>query len=87
MGIRRNLEKMKNSYWLAHRLLNSNAEVEYGDIYNMPEQIGMFDVVLVYQVLIHLRDPVGALIQAGEFSSDTLLSPKAFFQMTGLCKN
>ncbi len=78
-SIRNNLEKMKNSYWLSHRLLNSNAKVVYGDIYRMPEQIGLFDVVLVSQILVHLRDPLGALIQAGEFSSDVLVITEGVF--------
>ena len=79
LSIRNNLERMKNSYWFAHRLFDSNARAVYGDIYNMPEQIGMFDVVLVSQILVHLRDPVGALIQAGEFSNDTLIITEGVF--------
>ena len=77
--IRNNLERMKNSYWLAHRLFKSTAKVVYGDIYHMPRQIGMFDVVLVSQILVHLRDPVGALIQAGKFCGDTLIVTEGMF--------
>ncbi len=79
LSARNYLERMKNSYWLAHRLFDSNAKVVYGDIYKIPQKIGMFDVVLVSQILVHLRDPVGALIQAGVFSSDALIITEGVF--------
>lgn len=55
------LTRLKNSYWFAHRLLQSNAQAYYGNIYDMPEALGLFDVVVVAQILVHLRDPIGAL--------------------------
>jgi hypothetical protein len=39
----------------------------------------MFDVVLVSQILVHLRDSIGALIQAGEFSRDMLIVTEGMF--------
>ena len=55
------LQKTQNSYWLAHRLLKSKNQVYYGDVYNLPDELGLFDVVLVGQILIHLADPISAL--------------------------
>lgn len=34
------VEQWKNAYWLCHRLLNSRAKVFYGDIYNLPVELG-----------------------------------------------
>ena len=51
------IDPLRNGYWLAHRLLNSRARVYYGDIYNIPDEIGQFDVVFLGMVLPHLREP------------------------------
>lgn len=58
---RAEIERWKNAYWLAHRLLSSRAEVFYGDIYDLPRELGDFDVAIVGSVLEHLSDPVTAL--------------------------
>jgi SAM-dependent methyltransferase len=34
------VEQWKNAYWLCHRLLKSRAKVFYGDIYNLPVELG-----------------------------------------------
>ena len=57
------VEQIRNGYWLAHRLLKSRARVFYGDIYNIPDEIGQFDVVFLGMVLPHLREPFYALSQ------------------------
>lgn len=67
------INKWKNAYWLCHRLLNSQAEVFYGDIYALPRELGMFDVVLVGAVLEHLRDPVAALISIASVTKETMV--------------
>ena len=55
------MEQWKNAYWLCHRLLNSRAEVVYGDIYHLPAELGQFDIAFVGSVLEHLSDPINAL--------------------------
>jgi SAM-dependent methyltransferase len=55
------MEQWKNAYWLCHRLLESKAHVYYGDIYDLPAEMGQFDVALVGSVLEHLSDPISAL--------------------------
>ncbi len=42
-----------NGYWLAHRLLNSRAEVYYGTAYDLPEGLGHFDLAVVGMMLPH----------------------------------
>jgi len=55
------LNAIKKSYWLAHKELNSGAMVYYGNVYELPQMLGDFDVVLVGQVLVHVRDPIRAI--------------------------
>ncbi|MDZ4830994.1 MAG: class I SAM-dependent methyltransferase [Phycisphaerae bacterium] len=66
--------RLKSSYWFAHRLLGSKAKAYYGDVYALPDTIGRFDVVVVAQILVHLHDPVQALVSASRLCDDTLIS-------------
>ena len=55
-------ERLKNSYWLTHRLLESTARACYGSIYEpLPASVGDFDVAVFGMIFTHLRDPFGAL--------------------------
>ena len=72
-GYRAEIERWKNAYWLAHRLLNSNAEVFYGDIYNLPVGLGPFDVAIVGSVLEHLADPISALASIARVTKETMV--------------
>jgi SAM-dependent methyltransferase len=55
------LARLRNSYWMVHQATGSKAQAVYGDVYALPESMGLFDVVVVGQILIHLRDPLAAL--------------------------
>jgi hypothetical protein len=67
-------DRMKNSYWLAHREFGSSAACVYGDVYDLsPGTVGVFDVVLVGQILIHLRDGISALAAAASVCAETLV--------------
>lgn len=67
------LEQWQNAYWLCHRLLNSRAEVFYGDIYNLPRDLGTFDVTLIGSVLEHLSDPITALASVARLTGKTMV--------------
>lgn len=63
----------QRAYWLAHRLLGSKARVYYGTAYDLPAELGTFDVVLIGMMLPHVRDPFRVLEQAAARSSDTII--------------
>jgi hypothetical protein len=71
---RAGVHRMKNSYWFAHRLLNSNAKAFYGDVYNIPQSLERFDVVMIGQILVHLRDPIAALTSATRLADTVILT-------------
>jgi hypothetical protein len=74
------IEMMKNAYWLCHRDLGSSARCVYGDVYEINPSLGMFDVVLVGQILIHLRDAIAALTAAASVCADTLIITEGSFE-------
>ena len=67
------VEQWKNAYWLCHRLLGSNAKVYYGDIYDLPVELGQFDIAVVGSVLEHLNDPLSALASIARLVRETIV--------------
>lgn len=67
------VEQWKNAYWLCHRLLNSSARVYYGDVYDLPVELGQFDIAIVGSVLEHLSDPVSALASIARLVRETIV--------------
>src|SRR5215207_8575899 len=63
-------EMFRNGYWMAHRLLGSKAKVYYGTVYDLPEALGQFDIVMVGMMLPHLKDQALALHQICAQSRD-----------------
>lgn len=64
-GGRENLEQIKrngNGFPIAKEILGSSVERHEMAVYEIdPDQLGRFDFVFVGSLLLHLRDPVGAL--------------------------
>jgi hypothetical protein len=55
------LDAVKNSYWYVYNALGSKNKVVYGDLYNIPQEIGTFDVALLGQFLVHNRSGIDVL--------------------------
>jgi methyltransferase family protein len=53
------LRNLRNSFWLTHRLRNSNVRYYAGNVY--AHDIGEVDYAFFGCILLHLRDPIGAL--------------------------
>jgi SAM-dependent methyltransferase len=65
--------RMQNGYWLAHRLLNSKAHVVYGDACELARFVDPTDVVLIGQMLVHVRDPLAIIEQACKVAKETII--------------
>jgi hypothetical protein len=75
------LERRTNAYWFAHRELGSNARCMYGDVYDLsPELTGSFDVALVGQILVHLRDAISALAAVASVCRETMVITEGSFE-------
>ena len=67
------IEQWKNAYWLCHRLLESKAEVYYGNIYELPSELGQCDIAIVGSVLEHLSDQITALASIARLTKETIV--------------
>jgi SAM-dependent methyltransferase len=70
---RRAHRKLNSSYWYCHRLLQSDARMVHGSVYEIPETIGAVDATVFGSILIHLRDPFLALQKALQITRTTVV--------------
>jgi hypothetical protein len=61
MDALRYIGTVQNGWWYLHRERGSSARAVYGDIYNLPGDIGQYDVATFGAILLHLSNPFAAL--------------------------
>ena len=64
---------LNNAFWYAHEYFDSKARLVHGTAYDVPTEIGRFDVVTLGSILQHLRDPLGALENAISFTDQSII--------------
>ena len=57
------VDRVHNSWWLMHDDLGSGAKLVHGNIYRQPADLGFFDVAVFGAILLHLREPWGAIAE------------------------
>jgi SAM-dependent methyltransferase len=67
------IRMINNAWWFVHDRMQSNAKVVYGSVYNLDKIKQTYDVVTVCSVMLHLRDPFRALVQAAARSHDKII--------------
>jgi hypothetical protein len=72
--------QLRNSYWYAHRALGSKIAPVYGTVYRMSEFVQPADVVMIGQILVHLRDPLEAIRQAALVAKEQIIITEGSFE-------
>ena len=67
------MSRINNGFWLAHRAYNSHAKMTYGTVYEIPDDIGRFDICTFGSILLHLRDPFLALQRVSAHVKETVV--------------
>lgn len=70
---RAHIGMLNNGFWLAHKAFGSNARVVYGTVYDVPVEIGAVDVSIFGSILLHVRDPFGALLNAARLTRERIV--------------
>jgi SAM-dependent methyltransferase len=71
---RAQVAQTKNAFWLGHHLLASSVKVAYGHAGALPAELGRFDAIVMGNILQHLQDPVGAVLQAARHSDHLIIT-------------
>lgn len=72
------LTRLKKAFWLSHRDLGSDTKAFYGDIYEIDERLGEFDVVYYGMIVGHLRDPYQALFEGARRAREAVIVTSIF---------
>lgn len=70
---RSHLQEINNGYWFAHSKFKSKAQMVYGTVYDITEDLGSFNIGVVGMILLHLRDPFLALQKISERIDETIV--------------
>jgi len=73
------LRRTKNSYWFAHHYFKSRARVVHGNIRNLSAIVPISDIVLLGQILVHVRDPLEIIRQASLVAGEHLVITEGSF--------
>jgi O-methyltransferase len=71
--MRTTIEGVHNSWWYMHRTYGSSAKLVHGDLYNLPGDLGAFDVALFGAILLHLREPWGAISEVARRTRERII--------------
>lgn len=67
------VHQLNNSFWFAHAAVHSRAKVVYGSVYDIPEDIGLYDISTLGSILLHIRDPFLVLQQVASHVTGTIV--------------
>jgi len=71
---RAGMQMIRNSFWFAHERLGSRARVHHGTAYELPDELGRFDLAILGSVLLHMRDPLRALERCARLSDALVIT-------------
>ena len=66
-------QKMRNGYVFAHHSFKSSAKCVLGNVYQVDTAVPKHDIVIVAQILVHLRDPLTALEAAARRAKEQII--------------
>ena len=67
------LRPVRNSWWFAYNRFSSGAKCVYADIYDLPPDLGRFDVAVFGSILLHLSRPFDALREAAKVTEQAII--------------
>ena len=62
-----------NSWWYVRKAYGHSARAIYAPVYDLPSDVGRYDVSTFGSILLHLRDPFMALQQAAAVTDDAIV--------------
>ncbi len=70
--------RVESAWWYLRRAYGNSARAVYAPIYDLPRDLGRYDVAVFGAILLHLRDPFRALEQAAALTDDTMVVVEPF---------
>jgi O-methyltransferase len=67
------IDRVRNSWWFFHRAFASKNKAVYGNIYDIPKDIGRFDATFMGAILLHLSNPFEAIRQVASITDEMIV--------------
>jgi cephalosporin hydroxylase/SAM-dependent methyltransferase len=77
------MERVRRGFWFAHARLGSAARVHYSSAYEIPAELGRFDLAVMGSVCLHLRDPLLAVESCARLSDNMIITDRRWEELTG----
>ena len=77
------VNRMQNSFWLSHRVLQSKARLYSGSAYQCPAELGRFDYSFFGSILLHLQNPVQALTSFAQATREKVIVTDVYENIGG----
>jgi len=56
-------KRRRNAFWYAHKALKSKSKLIICHVNNLPDEVELHDIGLLFSLLVHIRDPYTALMR------------------------
>jgi O-methyltransferase len=77
------MQQLRNGFWWAHEHMGSGAQVHYGDVYALPDELGRFDLAVMAAVLRHTRDPLRIVEQCARVADRLVVTEMHMPELDG----
>ena len=67
------MERLRNSFWFTHKLLGLSARLHEGSAYQLPAELGRFDIAVMGAILLHTRSPAALVERVADHVDDALV--------------
>ena len=71
---RATMARIKKAWWHTRKAYNSSARIVYANVYDLPDDLGSFDIALMGAVLLHTRAPLAIVEQCARRASTIVIS-------------
>ena len=65
--------RLRNSFWRTLHEFDSSARLTLGTVYDLPHDLGAFDVTVFGSILLHVRDPLQAVLTAAARTREAIV--------------
>ena len=65
--------KRRNAFWYAHKALNSKSKLLISHANNLPKNLELHDIGIIFSVMLHIRDPFLALLRMCSHVNDKIV--------------
>lgn len=80
---RHHIERIRNSFWLAHERFGSRVRVVHGSAYDLPDDFGPFNLTVLSSVLLHTKLPLEIISQCARLTLDAIVVTERHYPELG----